>query len=360
MRKRTALGANKFCLVFDMAERKGAVTYESIMRDLVSRNYSPVYVLMGDESYFIDKISDYIEKNVLQPDEVFFNQIVMFGTDVSVAQVMDQCKGYPVMPAQHRVVIVKEAQGLRMLDQLEKYMERPASSTILVICYKNGSIDKRKKIIGKAEAVGVVFESKKKRDMELPGFIDAYLRMHKATIDSKSAALIAEHIGSDLNRLTSELDKVLISLPDDDRRVTPEIVEHQIGISKEFNSIELRRAIVEHDVFKANQIVNYFDKNPKAGSLYSFLPMLFNYFQNLMVAHYTPNHSNDNAVAEALELKSAWAAKDYMVGMRTYSPMKTLQIISKIREIDAKSKGLDNQNTSAGDLVKELIFFILH
>lgn len=343
-----------------MAEKKSQATYESIMRDLKARKYAPVYVLMGEESYFIDKISDYIEQNVLQPDETFFNQAVVFGSDVSAAQIVDMAKNYPVMPAQHQVVIVKEAQNLRSLDALEKYMDKPAATTILVLCHKNGTIDRRKKIIGKAEAVGVVFESKKKRDTELPGFVETYLRTRNATIENKAAAMIAESIGSDLNRLISELDKILISLPDNDRRVTPEIVEHQIGVSKDFNSFELRRAIVEHDVYKANQIIAYFDKNPKAGSIYSFLPMLFAYFQNLMIAHYTPNRNNDNAVAEALGLKSPWAAKEYMAGMRKYSAMKTLQIISKIREIDAKSKGLDNQNTSAGDLMKELIFFILH
>ena len=234
------------------------------------------------------------------------------------------------------------------------------SSTILVLCYKNGAIDRRKKIVAKAESVGVVFESKKKRDNELPGFITTYMKMHKAAIDEKSAAIVAEHIGSDISRLVSELDKLLISLPDNDKRVTPEIVEHQIGVSKDYNSFELRRAIIERDIMKANRIVNYFDKNPKAGSVYSFLPLLFGFFQNLMIAHYTPNRTNDSAVAEALELKTPWAAKEYMIGMKNYTPMKTMQIISKIREIDAKSKGLDNPNTGSGELMKELIFYILH
>jgi len=148
-------------------------------------------------------------------------------------------------------------------------------------------------------------------------------------------------------------------LPEKDRRVTPQVVEDQIGVSKDFNSFELRDAIVNRNIFKANQIMNYFDKNPKAGSIYSFLPMMFNYFQNLMMAYYAPKKSQE-AVAEWLELKSPWAAKDYMTGMRNYSGMKVMQIISKIREIDAKSKGLDNPNTPPEELMKELIFFILH
>lgn len=343
-----------------MAEKKATVTFDAIMRDLKSGKYAPVYILMGDESYYIDRITDYIAENVLEPDDRDFNQTVVFGADTTAAQVVDMAKGYPVMPAAHRVVIVKEAQGLKSLDALERYFEKPLASTLLVIAYKNGTIDRRKKVVGKAEAVGVVFESKKKRDYELPAFVETYLKKNHVAIDPKSAAMIAEHIGADLSRLISELDKVMISLPDDNRRVTPDIVEREIGVSKEFNIFELRTAIIERNVFKANQIVKYFDKNPKAGSLFSCLPLLYTFFQNLMVAFYAPDKNNDNNLAAFLELKSVWALKDYRVGMRNFSAMKTLQILAKIRETDAKSKGLDSLNTSTDDLMRELIFFILH
>ena len=343
-----------------MAERKSIATYDTVMRNLKAKNYAPVYLLMGDESYYIDKISDYISDNVLEADDRDFNQTVVFGADTSAAQIADLCRGYPVMPSPYRVVVVKEAQGLKSYDALEKYVEKPLKSTILVLCYKNGSMDKRKKIVGKIEAAGVVFESKKKRDYELPSFIEKYLKEKNVAIDQKSCLMIAEHIGPDLNRLISELDKVMISLPEDNRRVTPEIVEREIGVSKDFNVFELKDAIINRNVFKANQIVKYFDSNPKAGSLFSMLPLLYSYFQTLMVAHYAPDRNNDNALALYLELKSVWGIKDYRAGMRNYTAMKTLQILSKIREIDAKSKGLDNLNTSTGDLMKELIFFILH
>lgn len=343
-----------------MAEKKATVTFDAIMRDLKSGKYAPVYILMGDESYYIDRITDYIAENVLDPDDRDFNQTVVFGADTTAAQVVDMAKGYPVMPAAHRVVIVKEAQGLKSLDALERYFEKPLASTLLVIAYKNGTIDRRKKVVGKAEAVGVVFESKKKRDYELPAFIETYLKKNHVAIDPKSAAMIAEHIGADLSRLISELDKVMISLPDDNRRVTPDVVEREIGVSKEFNIFELKTAIIERNVFKANQIVKYFDKNPKAGSLFSCLPLLYTFFQNLMVAFYAPDKNNDNNLAAFLELKSVWALKDYRVGMRNFSAMKTLQILAKIRETDAKSKGLDSLNTSTDDLMRELIFFILH
>ena len=172
--------------------------------------------------------------------------------------------------------------------------------------------------------------------------------------------MIADHIGADLNRLTSELDKLGIALPEDDRRVTPEVVEKNIGVSKDFNAFELRGAIVNRDIFKANQIIKYFDNNPKAGTLYALLPLLFNYFQNLMLTYYAPDRNNQQALADFLELRNVWGVKDYMAGARNYSGKKVLQVLEKIRETDAKSKGLDNPNTSPGDLMKELIFFILH
>ena len=330
------------------------------MSDLKAGRYEPVYYLMGDESYYIDKISDYIAEHALQPEERDFNQTVMFGSDVTAAQVADAARRYPMM-AERQVIIVKEAQNLKQTDQLEKYFKTPVKSTVLVLCHKNGSIDGRKREYVKTiKAAGVLFESKKLRDRDLPPFIEKYLKQREVSIDQKSMQLIADSIGADLSRLTSELDKVILALPATDRRVTPQVVEDQIGVSKDFNAFELRDAIVNRQVFKANQIIKYFDENPKAGSIYSFLPMLFNYFQNLMIAFYAPNNKSQESVAEWLELRSPWAAKDYMTGMRNYSGMKVMQIISKIREIDAKSKGLDNPNTPPGELMKELIFYTLH
>lgn len=342
-----------------MAEAK-IVTFDSIMRDLKARKYSPVYYLMGDEPYYIDKISDYIAEHVLQPEERDFNQTILFGSDVSASLIADTARRYPMM-SEYQVVIVKEAQNVKNTEALEKYFKAPMNSTILVMCHKNGTVDGRKKEYMKAIlSAGVLFESKKLRDRDLPAFIENYLKARQVSIDPKSTQMIADNIGPDLSRLTGELDKVILSLSEQDRRVTPQIVEDQIGVSKEFNGFELRDAIVNRNVFKANQIIKYFDENPKAGSIYSFLPMLFNYFQNLMIAYYAPNNKSQEGVAEWLEMRSPWAAKDYMTGMRNYTAMKVMQIISKIREIDAKSKGLDNPNTPPGELMKELIFYILH
>ena len=329
------------------------------MQDLKSRRFAPVYMLMGDEAYYIDLISDYIADHVLSPEERDFNQTICFGSDVTAVQVADMARRYPMM-AEYQVIIVKEAQNVRSLEALEKYLKNPVKSTILVWCHKNGKIDARKKAIGLAQAVGVVFESKKLRDYQLPDFIQDYLKKKNVSIDPKACQMIADHIGTDLSRLASELDKVLISLPEDHLRVTPEVVEREIGVSKDFNAFELRNAIIQKDSFKANQIVKYFDSNPKAGSLYSFLPLLFSYFQNLMIVHYASRRNSEQDIAGALDLRNTWGVRDYMIGLKNYSARKTMDIISKLRDIDGKSKGLDNPNTGVGDLMKELVFFILH
>ena len=342
-----------------MAEAKN-VSFDSIMAELVARKFAPVYYLMGDEPYYIDQIADYIAEHALQPEERDFNQTILFGSDVNASQIADAARRYPMM-AERQVIIVKEAQNVKNTEALERYFKQPMLSTILVICHKNGTIDGRKKeYVRTIQAAGVLFESKKLRDRDLPGFIENYLSSRQVSIDPKSTQMIADNIGADLSRLTGELDKVILSLPEQDRRVTPQVVEDQIGVSKEFNGFELRDAIVNRNVYKANQIIKYFDENPKAGSIYSFLPLLFNYFQNLMISYYSPNPKSQEAVADWLEMRSPWAAKDYMTGMRNYTGMKVMQIISKIREIDAKSKGLDNPNTPPGELMKELIFYILH
>lgn len=338
---------------------KQGKTFQDIMKDLKARRFSPIYILMGEEAYYIDQITNYIAENVLTPAEQDFNLNICFGADVSAVQVTDLAKRFPMM-AEYQVVIVKEAQNIHSLDALEKYLKNPAKTTILVWCHKNGKIDARKKVISLAEVHGVVFESKKLKEYQLAGFMQNYLAAKKITIEPKATQMMADHIGADLSRLTSELDKVALSLSENDKRITPDIVEKEVGVSKNFNTFELRDAIVNRNVFKANQIVNYFISNPKAGSLYSFLPLLFSYFQNLMIVFYSPNNKSESDIAQILGLKNNWGAKEYIIGMRNYSARKTMDIIAKIREVDAKSKGLNNVSTGAGDLMKEVIFFILH
>lgn len=339
---------------------QNTVTYESVMRDLEARKFSPVYYLIGEEAYYIDKISDWIADNALRPEERGFDQTILYGLDVNAAKVVDLAKSYPMM-AERQVIIVKEAQNIKNTEPFEKYYKSPMPSTILVLCHKNSKLDGRKReMIKNIQQAGVLFESKKLSDRDLPTFIEGYLKGKGASIDPKSTMMIAEAVGTDLSRLVGELEKVLISLPKEDMKVTPQVVEEKIGVSKDYNGFELRDALVRKDVLKANKIVKYLDSNPKNGSVYAFLPLVFNYFQNLMIAHYCPQRNSQERVAEWLGLKSPWAAREYMTGMRNYSATKVMQIIAKLRETDAKTKGLDNPNTSSGDLMKELIFFILH
>ena len=344
--------------IFIMA--KTNITHRDIVEQVRRQEFVPVYLLMGEESYYIDRVCDFIAANALKEEERDFNETVVYCTkETDVADIAMAARRFPMM-AKYQLVIVKEAQNLLNIEALESYVSSPSSTTILVICYKNGLLKNKRKLLAAIEKVGVVFESKKLYDRQLPGFIETYLKTRKATIEPKAVQMIADHIGADLHRLTSELDKLLISLDDSDRRVTPSLVEKEIGVSKDFNAFELRSAIIQRDVFKSNQIIKYFDSNPKSGSLYALLPLLFSYFQNLMIAYYAPNKQNENELAKFLDLKSTWGIREYQMGMRNYSGVKVMQIIDKMKEVDAKSKGVDNPFTSAGDLMKELIFFILH
>ncbi|MBU3856593.1 MAG: DNA polymerase III subunit delta [Candidatus Phocaeicola excrementipullorum] len=333
-------------------------TYEEIVRNLKNRVYAPVYFLMGEEDYYIDRISDYILDTVLTETEKEFNQTVLFGTDTDMAAIINAARRYPMM-SEHQVVVVKEAQGLRSLDDLTYYLQKPLLSTILVFCYKHGSLDRRKKIVAEIEKHGVLFESKKLKDSQLPGFISSYLKRKKIEIEPKASEMMAEFIGADLNRMAGELEKLVITLPSGQRRITPEQIERNIGISKDYNNFELRSALIAKDVLKANQIIKYFGENPKYNPLQMTLAVLFNFFSNLMLAYYAPQR-NEQGIAAFLGLRSPWQAKDYMAAMQKFSGNKVLQIISAIRNCDAKSKGVGNPSISDEDLLRDLVFFILH
>lgn len=333
-------------------------TYEEIVRNLKNRVYAPVYFLMGEEDYYIDRISDYILDTVLTETEKEFNQTVLFGTDTDMAAIINAARRYPMM-SEHQVVVVKEAQGLRNLDDLTYYLQKPLLSTILVFCYKHGSLDRRKKIVAEIEKHGVLFESKKLKDSQLPGFISSYLKRKKIEIEPKASEMMAEFIGADLNRMAGELEKLVITLPSGQRRITPEQIERNIGISKDYNNFELRSALIAKDVLKANQITKYFGENPRNNPLQMTLAVLFNFFSNLMLAYYAPQR-NEQGIAAFLGLRSPWQAKDYMAAMQKFSGNKVLQIISAIRNCDAKSKGVGNPSISDEDLLRDLVFFILH
>lgn len=333
-------------------------TYEEIARNLKNKIYSPVYFLMGEEDYYIDRISDYIMDTVLTETEKEFNLTLLYGSDTDIVSIINAARRYPMM-SKYQVVIVREAQNLKNLDELIHYLQKPMSSTILVMCYKHGTLDRRKKITAELEKAGVLFESKKLKDTQLPGFISSYLKRKQVEIEPKASEMMAEFVGTDLNRMAGELEKLIITLPAGQKRITAEQIERNIGISKDYNNFELRNALIEKDVFKANQIVKYFEDNPKNNPLQVTLAVLFNFFSNLMLAYYAPDKS-DQGIASQLGLRSPWQAKDYMAGMRKYTGVKVMQIIRAIRTCDAKSKGIDNPSTPDGELLRELVYFILH
>lgn len=334
------------------------VTYEEIVRNLRNKVYAPVYFLMGEEDYYIDRISDYIIDTVLTDTEKEFNLTVLYGSDTDIATIVNAAKRYPMM-SKYQVVAVREAQALRNLDELVYYLQKPLESTILVMCYKHGALDRRKKLVAELEKAGVLFESKKLKDAQLPGFITSYLKRKQVEIEPKASEMMAEFVGTDLNRMAGELEKLVITLPAGQRRITPEQIERNIGISKDYNNFELRNALIEKDVLKANRIIKYFEENPKNNPLQVTLAVLFNFFANLMLVYYAPDKS-DRGIAAHLGLRSPWQAKDYENAMKRYTGVKVMQIVGAIRQCDAKSKGVGNSSVSDGELLRELVYFILH
>lgn len=337
---------------------KQEITCEDILKELRAKQYRPIYYLMGEEPYYIDVIADYIADHVLTETEKDFNLTVIYGGDVDSASVINAAKRYPMM-SEYQVVIVKEAQAIRNMEELSFYLQHPLNSTILVICHKHGVLDRRKKLAAAIEKCGILFESKKIKDSQLPAFINGYMKRKGVDMDSKATAMIAEFVGTDLHRLTGELDKLIITLGKGRGRVSPELVERNIGISKDYNNFELRSALVDKDILKANKIVRYFEENPKTNPIQMTLSLLFGFFSNLMLAYYAPEKS-EQGVADFLELKNAWQAREYLSAMRKYSGVKTMQIIQELRYTDAKSKGVGNSSAQDGELLRELIFKILH
>ena len=337
---------------------KVELTCDDILKELRSKHYRPIYYLMGEESYYIDLISDYIMENVLTETEKEFNLTVVYGADVDIATIINAAKRYPMM-SEYQVVIVKEAQAVRNMDELSYYLQKPLNSTILVICHKHGVLDRRKKLAAEIEKKGILFESKKIKETQLPLFITSYMKRKGIDIDPKATAMLADFVGNDLNRLTGELEKLIITLSKGLTRITPEQIEKNIGISKDYNNFELRNALVEKDVLKANRIVKYFEENPKTNPIQMTLSLLFGFFSNLMLAYYAPEKS-EQGIASFLGLKSPWQSREYINAMRRYSGVKTMQIIGEIRYADARSKGVNNPSLSDGKILQELIFKILH
>lgn len=338
---------------------KADILLKRIIDAVKQQQFSPVYLLMGDESYYIDRLSDFITANALKDEERDFNQTIIYCTrETSVADIMLAARRYPMM-ANRQLVIVKEAQNLLKLDELCSYVANPQQTTILVICYKNGTIDKRKKIVSAIEKAGTVFESKKLRDGMLPDFIKQYLRRRQTAIDDDACLLLAESVGADLNRLAGEMDKLVISLPQGVNRVNKDLVFSNIGVSKEYNSWALRTAVAEKNVLQANKILLHLDPTDRNNQPVVIVAMLFNFFATIMQAYYSPDRS-EQGLLRHLELRQPWQLREYLTAMKHYTAMKTMLIIGKIRETDARLKGIEKGSATDLDVLRELLFFIFH
>jgi len=334
-----------------------AVTYEEIISDLKNRIFKPVYFLAGEEPYYIDLITEYIQDKVLAEDEKAFNQIILYGDDTNIASIIDTARRFPMM-ASHQVLIIKEAQSLKKLDELMIYLENPLLSTILVFSYKYKTIDKRTKLYKELESHGVYFESARIRDYLIPAWIERYLMVKGIKADPRASAMLTEFLGTDLHKIVNELDKLIITLPAGKPVITTTLVEKNIGISKDYNNFELQKAISEKNVQKANMIIHHFANNPKDNPITLSIASLFGFFSKLLTFHYLTDKSKNN-VAAVLKI-NPFFVKDYETSSTKYSVAKTVQIIGLLRTYDMKSKGYGDPGTEPGDLLKELVFRILH
>jgi len=334
-----------------------AVNYEEIISDLKKRIFKPVYFLAGEEPYYIDLIINYIEDKVLPEAEKAFNQIILYGDDTNIAAIIDTARRFPMM-ASHQVVIIKEAQSMKNLEDLVIYLEKPLLSTILVFSYKYKTIDKRTKLYKTLESHAVYFESARIRDYLIPGWIERYLMTKGIKTDPSASAMLTEFLGTDLHKIVNELDKLIITLPAGKPVITTSLIEKNIGISKDYNNFELQKAIGEKNILKSNMIIQYFAHNPKDNPITFSIASLFGFFSKLLTYHYLTDKSKNN-VAAVLKV-NPFFVKDYETSAAKYNVSKTVQIISLLRTYDMKSKGYGDPGTEPGDLLKEMVYRILH
>lgn len=331
---------------------------DNVLNDLKNKIFHPIYLLHGEESYFIDLLSDEIEKQVLNDLEKEFNQTIVYGKDTDVPTLISYARRFPMM-ANYQVLIVKELQDMDKLEKLQVYTDNPLSSTILVLCHKYAKLDKRKVFYKSIEKHGVIFESNRLYDNKIPEWITGYLEQSGYPIHPKAALLLTDFLGADLGKIVNEIRKLLINLVPG-TQITEEIVEKNIGISKDFNVFELQKALIQKDVVKANRIILYFAANPRNNSLVNVIPILFAFFSKILTYHHLADKSKNSAAA-ALSIHPFFV-NDYQVASRSFPVAKVIRILSLLREYDMKSKGVDSNAlyASDGELMKELVFKILH
>jgi DNA polymerase-3 subunit delta len=340
------------------------MTAPEIIKDLKNRKYKPIYLLHGEETYNIDLVSNFIENKLLSDAEKGFNQTVLYGKDTDIMTVLNVSKRYPMM-ADYQVVLVKEAQDMKWgnddndkkgINPLLSYLENPLTSTILVFCYKYGKFDKRKKTYKAIEKNGLIFESAPIYDSKVPAWIESFISEKGYKINQQASLMLAEYLGNDLSKIANELEKLMLNVTAG-QEITLKHIHDNIGISKEYNVFELQTALSKKDALKANQIINYFEANPKSNPMVLVLGNLNNFFSKVLIYHYVKDKTPQN-LARELGV-SPYFIKDYEQAARSYNYGKTMQIISYLREYDLKSKGVES-NADNGGLMKELVFKILH
>ena len=333
-----------------------------ILTDLKARKYGPVYFLQGEETYFIDLISDYIETNVLNDSEKGFNQVVLYGKDVAVATVLTHARRFPMM-AERQVVVVREAQDIPDINKetgiklLLDYLEHPVPSTLLVFCHKHKTLDKRKTLGKRIDKLAIALTTKQLYDNQLPDFIREYLRERNTPVEDRAVQALAEYVGANLSRLTNEMDKLLLNRRSGEEITLDQIIA-QVGISKEYNIFELQKAIIHGDVLLAAKIVNYFESNTRKNPIIPVVAFLFSFFSKLLIATSLPD-KNEKAIATALKV-SPYALRDYSLALRKFSAQKVLANVALLKEADLQLKGINSGSTSDGQLFRELVYRIMH
>ncbi len=333
-----------------------AQSFENILADLKRQIYYPVYLLYGEEPFFIDQLSDYIEQHVLNEQEKEFNQTIVYGKDSDVVSIISMARRYPMM-ANYQVIIVKEAQELDDIEGFESYVTNPLKSTLLVICYKYGKIDKRKTFAKSVDKSGILFESARLYDNKIPDWIESYLGRLGYTITAKACMMLLEFLGNDLSKIVNEIEKLTINIPSGSQ-INEDYVERNIGISKDFNVFELQKALGRKEAGRANQIIFYFAANPRDNPMVKVIPILYAFFSKVLLYQYLEDKSKNSAAA-ALSV-NPFFLQDYQTAAKNYPISKLFQVISLLREYDLKSKGVENASATDGELMKELVFKILH
>jgi len=331
-----------------------APTLASILKDIKGGKFSPVYLLHGEEPFFIEQIADAIESTALTESERVFNQLVLYGKDVDARAIVDNCRQYPMM-AQHRVVIVREAQMMQPSEflALEPYIEKSAPTTILVICYMYKKVDGRTNLMKTAKAKALVFESKKLYDNKIPEWIESEARAHGMTIDKEAVEVLFEYVGNDLPRIANELKKLQIGLHGQ-KQITAPAVFDNIGVNREYNVFELQKAVGSKDFVGTEIILQNLTANMKSSPLVMVVATFFSYFTKLLIVR-SLGRASDQEIAQALGQNSTYFVREYKSAANKYSVASLEHIIGIIRNYDLKSKGMESRNQDAGALLREMV-----